>query len=100
MSPLASATRPARTLAARPASTPPASTPSAWARVALSALTWPARLIENRRLLGAMAAMSDHELADVGLARQDLADTAALPFAAEPGAFLAARAAERRRVTS
>ena len=59
-------------------------------------LHWPLRALENRRLLDGMGAMSDHELRDIGLTRNDLRDATALPADREPGLFLAARAASRR----
>jgi uncharacterized protein YjiS (DUF1127 family) len=65
--------------------------------LARTALGWPMRVHANRRLLGQMAGMSAHELADIGLTTADVQDTAALPLHAEIGHFLAARAAARRR---
>lgn len=60
-------------------------------------LLWPARALENRRLLDGMAAMNDHELRDIGLTRQDLRDATALEPGRDPGLLFAARAAKRRR---
>lgn len=59
-------------------------------------LMWPFRAAENRRLLETMGAMSDHALRDIGLTRQDLRDSLALPADREPGAFLAGRLSGRR----
>lgn len=67
-------------------------------RIGWSVLSWPSRAYEHRRLLHAMAGMSDHELSDVGLARQDLLDAVTLPITGEVGSFLAARSAERRHL--
>ena len=69
-------------------------------RAALAALDvvmlWPFRVLENRRLLDGMGSLSDHELRDIGLTRQDLRDATALPIDRDPGKFFAARAASRR----
>ncbi len=62
-----------------------------------SALLWPSRVHARRKLLRTMSGMSDYELADIGLIRQDLTDSAALPLPSEPGAFFSARIRERRR---
>jgi uncharacterized protein YjiS (DUF1127 family) len=45
------------------------------ARIAL----WPVHVIEARRTLAQLAALSDYELRDVGLTRQDLVDITARP---------------------
>jgi len=42
-----------------------------------------------------LAAMSEHELRDIGLSRQDLTDVAALPLDADPSALLERRRAAR-----
>ncbi|KAB1073612.1 DUF1127 domain-containing protein [Methylobacterium planeticum] len=55
-----------------------------------------ARLSENRRLLAELGAMSERELRDIGLTRQDAADAAQLHPAEDVGGLLAARRAERR----
>ena len=60
-------------------------------------LLWPARALETRRLLDDLGSMSDHELRDIGLTRQDLRDATALPVSQDPGVVFAARAAGRRR---
>ena len=66
------------------------------ARLALAAahavVLWPFRVGENRRLLGTLAALSDHDLRDIGLTRGDLRDATALPAAAALSPLL-----ERRR---
>ena len=59
-------------------------------------LLWPFRALENRRLLDGMSVLSDHELRDIGLTRQDLRDATALPADRDPGQFFAVRAANRR----
>ncbi len=61
-----------------------------------AALLWPFRVLENRRLLDGMGALSDYELRDIGLTRQDLRDATALSADRDPGQFFAARAASRR----
>ena len=87
-----------RPLYNRPAST--FSRISGFVRVSLGVLDtillWPFRAIENRRLLDGLAVLSDHELRDIGLTRQDLRDATALPADRDPGQFFAVRAASRR----
>jgi len=62
-----------------------------------SALTWPARVAEARRTLARFGAMTDRELADVGLLRSDLAAATALPPHVEPGRRLAEARGARAR---
>ena len=73
---------------------------SGLARTALvllnAVLLWPFRVLEHRRLLDGLGGLSDYELRDIGLTRQDLRDATALPANRDPGAFFAARAASRR----
>ncbi len=64
--------------------------------LALSAISWPVRVAAARRLMSQMTSMNDHELADIGLHRQDLRDIAALGLTQDPTEVLAPRAAERR----
>ena len=59
--------------------------------------TWPLRAVAARRAMAELGAMSDHELADVGLRRQDLRDATAIKLGDDPTEMLAVRAAERRR---
>ncbi len=59
--------------------------------------TWPLRVLAARQAMAQLGAMSDRELADVGLRRQDLRDATALSLGEDPTAVLAARAAERWR---
>jgi uncharacterized protein YjiS (DUF1127 family) len=61
------------------------------------ALTWPARVGAARRTMAQFARMSDHELRDIGLIRQDLADIVALPLDADPSSLLVKRRAARER---
>jgi uncharacterized protein YjiS (DUF1127 family) len=64
------------------------------ARVAL----WPARVIEARRTLSQLAALSEYELRDVGLTRQDLVDLTARPLDEDPTPHLnRARISRARR---
>lgn len=58
---------------------------------------WPLRVFAARRAMTQLGEMSDRELADVGLYRQDLRDASALPFGEDPTAMFAARARARRR---
>ena len=61
------------------------------------ALSWPARVSAARRTMGQLAGMSDYELRDIGLSRQDLYDATALPLDADPSPLLARRRAARER---
>jgi len=61
------------------------------------ALSWPARVGAARRTMSQLARMSDYELRDIGLTRQDLSDVSALPLDADPSALLARRRAARER---
>jgi uncharacterized protein YjiS (DUF1127 family) len=84
----------------------PTASERAWtslSQIVTSALTvaddvvmWPFRRLENRRTLDALAAMSDHDLQDIGVTRSDLRDSLALPTTCDVGAFLADRRAIRR----
>ena len=60
-------------------------------------LLWPARVLRARRELARLATLSDHELRDIGLTRQDLRGATALPLDEDPTRFLAKAVAERRR---
>jgi uncharacterized protein YjiS (DUF1127 family) len=71
----------------------PAQVSSGLARI----LLWPARVLRARSELAALAALSDHELRDIGLTRQDLRGATALPLHESPTPFLAAVVSERRR---
>ncbi|MBV9287687.1 MAG: DUF1127 domain-containing protein [Hyphomicrobiales bacterium] len=61
------------------------------------ALSWPARVGAARRTMRELARMSEHELRDIGLTRQDLNDASALPLDADPSALLTRRRAGRAR---
>ena len=61
------------------------------------ALSWPARVGAARRTMSLLARMSEHELRDIGLTRQDLFDATALPLDSDPSALLARRRAARER---
>jgi uncharacterized protein YjiS (DUF1127 family) len=65
--------------------------------LALAVLSWPGRVARHRALMGRMAAMSDYELADIGLSRQDVSDATAVALDHDPSALLMVRAEERRR---
>jgi uncharacterized protein YjiS (DUF1127 family) len=65
------------------------------ARVAL----WPFRVVEARRTLAQLASLSEYELRDVGLTRQDLVDLTARPLDEDPTPHLnRARISRARRV--
>jgi len=59
-------------------------------------LTWPARALEARRVLNALAALDDHGLADIGLNRSDVANAAAYPVDADPTLVLVRARRERQ----
>ena len=61
------------------------------------ALSWPARVLTARRTMSQLGGMSDYELRDIGLTRQDLFDATALPLDADPSPLLARRRAARER---
>jgi uncharacterized protein YjiS (DUF1127 family) len=73
----------------------PASAPKRLSLLRLA--SWPLRVVAARRAMAQVAAMSDRELADVGLNRQDLRDATALGLGDDPTEMFAARAGERRR---
>jgi len=60
------------------------------------ALQWPARVGAARRAMSQLAHMSDYELRDIGLTRQDVIDVSALPLDEDPTALLARRRAAAR----
>jgi uncharacterized protein YjiS (DUF1127 family) len=60
-------------------------------------LFWPVRAYAARRVQAQIAAMSERDLQDIGLLRQDTYDAACLPLTADPGRFYAERAVERRQ---
>jgi uncharacterized protein YjiS (DUF1127 family) len=62
----------------------------------MSLALWPLRVAAARATLRQLAALDARSLADIGLRPADLNDATALPLAAEPGQFLAARAVGRR----
>ena len=64
------------------------------------ALAWTARISAERRAMTQLARMSDHELSDIGLVRQDVVDAGAIRAEAEPSAMLSRRRAARERSTS
>ena len=64
------------------------------------ALSWPSRLGAARRAMRQLANMSDHELRDIGLVRQDVVDASMLRIDADPSAMLSERRAARERIDS
>ena len=58
-------------------------------------VAWPARVVAARQAMGQLASMSDHELQDIGLTRQDIADLTALPLDADPTLPLVRRRSSR-----
>lgn len=61
------------------------------------ALSWPARVGAARRTMMQLAGMSEHELRDIGLTRQDVVDATGLPLGDDPSALLLRRRAARER---
>ena len=60
-------------------------------------LLWPARVIAARQTLSQLASLSEYELRDIGLSRQDLLDLTARPLDEDPTPHLAqSRAAKAR----
>ena len=66
-----------------------ASSDAAWALT--RAFSWPARVGAARAAMRQLAHMSDYELRDIGLTRQDVVDVSALPLDEDPTALLARR---------
>ena len=69
-------------------------------RVLSHLVMWPARVAAARRTLRSVATMSDYELRDIGLTRQDVRDAACLGVAEDPGALFTRRVAEKRGAIS
>ncbi|WP_158817147.1 DUF1127 domain-containing protein [Methylocapsa sp. S129] len=69
-------------------------TPPAWAALQRVA-SWPFRVAAARAAMGQLAGMSDRELADIRLTRQDLRDASALPLGDDPTRVFAMRVRER-----
>src|SRR5579862_9006992 len=65
-------------------------------KTAVHWLTWPARALEARRVLNALASLDDRGLADIGLNRSDVANAAAAPVDADPTLLLALARRERK----
>ena len=63
-------------------------------------LSWPARISAERRAMSQLARMSDHELSDIGLVRQDIVDVSALRRDADPSRVLSERRPARGRSDS
>jgi hypothetical protein len=60
-------------------------------------MLWPIRMLRARAELNRLADLTDRELGDIGLKRQDLRDATSLPLDVDPTRFLASVATERRR---
>jgi uncharacterized protein YjiS (DUF1127 family) len=61
------------------------------------ALLWPARVMAARRTLAQLAGLSEYELRDIGLSRQDLVDFTARPLDEDPTPHLVDSRAARAR---
>lgn len=66
-------------------------------RIALAIVSWPARAWQIRQEYALLAGMSEHELRDIGLSRQDVVDVSGYAVGEDPTLILAKRAEERRR---
>ncbi len=73
---------------------------SPFAAICGRVLGWPVRVARARRLMQQMAGMDDHELADIGLYRQDLRDVSAIGLDQDPTEVLARKVEERRAARS
>jgi uncharacterized protein YjiS (DUF1127 family) len=72
----------------------------AWRALAaalLHAALWPARVVAARRTLAQLSGLSEYELRDIGLSRQDLVDFTARPLDEDPTPHLARSRAARKR---
>ena len=63
----------------------------------LAILAWPVEAWRIRQEYALLAGMSEHELRDIGLSRQDVVDVSAYTGGEDPTLMLAKRAEERRR---
>jgi uncharacterized protein YjiS (DUF1127 family) len=61
------------------------------------ALLWPSRVLAARRTLSELAGLSEYELRDIGLSRQDLVDFTARPLDEDPTPYLAQSREARAR---
>src|SRR3979409_1543686 len=68
---------------------------SALGALVVRALLWPSRVMEARRTMAQLTGMSDYELRDIGLSRQDLVDLTARPLDEDPTPHLAGTRAAR-----
>ncbi len=64
----------------------------------MRAVLWPARVVTARRTLAQLAGLSEYELRDIGLSRQDLVDFTARPLDEDPTPHLARSRATRARM--
>jgi uncharacterized protein YjiS (DUF1127 family) len=58
-------------------------------------ISWPFRVAAARATMRELAGLSDRELADIRLTRQDLRDASALPLDADPSGVFEMRTRER-----
>ena len=58
--------------------------------------TWPVRFYQARRNFAVLAAMSEYQLKDIGLTRQDILNVTALPRDEDPTPELARMVRERQ----
>jgi uncharacterized protein YjiS (DUF1127 family) len=92
-----------RSPASRPGTTSLAPMPAAATtarrigKATLRVIMFPVRFYEARARFAEVARLTDHELADIGLARSDVSDVSALPRDVDPTGELARRAETRRR---
>ena len=77
-----------------PETTPAPARTTLWAPLQRLA-SWPFRVAAARASMRQLAGMSDRELADIRLTRQDLRDASALSLSDDPTRIFAIRARER-----
>lgn len=66
-----------------------------FAAVALRVVLWPVRVARTRKVMNQLAGMSDYELRDIGLIRDDIVSAQAVPLDRDPTLLLEQRARER-----
>jgi uncharacterized protein YjiS (DUF1127 family) len=66
-------------------------------RLVWQIVAWPVQAWRIRQEYAVLAGMSEHELRDIGLSRQDVIDASAYKAGEDPTQMLATRAEERRR---
>lgn len=68
---------------------------SRFVAVAVRVVLWPVRVARTRKVMNQLAGMSDHQLRDIGLTRDDIVSAQAVALDEDPTSLLASRAKER-----